>query len=144
MSGCSGAGSKQDTGRLQPLGLTCYVLSSSPAASVEKIHKLQGNTQYTSKPANQCVSLWFHLCLTLLLWTRVLCCTPLSVGVQLHTSPGSHLCSTHFNGLLRSYTLGLNIVLTNKYVYSYNSPRIVQAASFLGQVVHFAKAEITR
>ena len=96
-SGCSGAGSKQDAGRLQPLGITCHVLSSSPAASVGKIHKIQRNPQYSSKPANQ----WFHLSFILLLGAWVLCCTPRSVGVQLHTSPGSHLCNTRFSGLVR-------------------------------------------
>lgn len=101
-SGCLGGGSKQDTGRLQPLGITCHVLSSSPAASVKKIHKIQGNPQHSSKPANQCVRLWFHLSSILPLWTWALCCTRRSVGVQLHTSPGSHLCHTHVGGLERN------------------------------------------
>lgn len=40
-----------------------------------------------------------------------------------------------------SCILDLNRVLTNGYVYSYNSSRVLQASSFLGPVVHFVKAE---
>lgn len=98
-SGCLWAASKQGSGRLQPLRLTCHILSSSPAASVKKIHKIQGNPQYSSKPANQRLSLWFHLSFILLLWTCSL--QPRPGGVHLHSSPGSHLCSTRLNGLLR-------------------------------------------
>lgn len=42
-----------------------------------------------------------------------------------------------------SCILDLNWVLTNGYVYSYNSSRVLQASSFLGPVVHFVKAENT-
>lgn len=40
-----------------------------------------------------------------------------------------------------SCILDLKRVLTNEYVHSYNSSRVVQASSFLGPVVHFVKAE---
>lgn len=98
-SGCFWAASKQGSGRLQPLRITCHVLSSSPAAGIKNIHKIQGNPQHSSNPANQCLSLWFHLSFILLLWTWVL--QPRAGGVHLHRSPGSHLCSTRLSGLRR-------------------------------------------